>query len=461
MTASYNYTFVALSVFIGMSAAYAALDLAARITTTSGWRRSTWLMGGAAAIGIGVWSMHFTGMLAFSLPVPVEYDWPTVLLSLLAGIVAAGVSIFVLSRETTGTIQIASASIIVGLAIITVHNVGMRAMRMAANYRYNPQLAGVAVMLAVLFSLAALWVGIRFRGEMGCYGGRKFVGALVAGAAISSVHYFAMAATTFWPSVPDPDVFHVVRISTIGAAAIAMATLVVQGLAMVTSFMDRRSAAQKVEQLSSRLLYSHDMERRNIARDLHDDVGQGLYAVKLSLGRLRESVKDSAAQKSLSEATDMIAASMEKVRTISQVLYPPELDTLGFRSAIVVYVDGFRERSGIEVELDMPAQLPNLSRRAESALLRMIRECLLNIVRHSGSRKVQIRVQADPSDLALEVSDDGSGMKPEILDRLRGATNSGVGTKAMFSRIEELDGRLEITSGHWGTSVKAVIPISA
>jgi len=283
---------------------------------------------------------------------------------------------------------------------------------------------------------------------------------LVVGAAISSLHYCAMAATTFFPSVPDTEVSHVVHISTLGAAAIAMGTLVVQGLAILTSFVDRRSAAQKIEQLSIQLLHSHDQERRRIARDLHDDVGQDLYAVRLSLGRLRDSAVRFKDRTLLSETVDMAGASLEKVRTISQLLYPPELETLGFRAAIVAYVDGFRQRGGIHVELDIPVRLPNLSRQSESALLNVIRECLLNVVRHSGSQKVKIRIQTEPGRLALEVSDDGSGMEPEILDRLRAATNPGVGAKAMFGRIEELKGRLEITSGNWGTRVRAVIPIN-
>lgn len=461
MTASYNYILVALSVFIGMSAAYAALDLAGRITATSGWVRSAWLTGGAIAVGIGVWSVHFTGMLAFSLPVPVDYYWPTVFLSLLAGIFAAGFSLFVLSRETVGIAQILSIGLVVAAAIITVHNVGMRAMCMSAVFRYDLRIASLAVMLAVLFSVIGLWLGFRYRDEIGACGWRKIIGGSLAGVALSSVHYCAMAATTFSPSVPNLEVSHEVPISTIGAAAVAMATLVVQGLAMLTSFLDRRFASQKIEQHSIQLLHSHEQEQRRIASDLHGYVGQDLYAVKLSLGRLRESALNSTARKYLSDAVDMTAASMEKVRTIGQLLYPPELETLGFRAAIVAYVDGFRERSGIQVELDMPIRLPNLSRQSESTLLNIIRECLLNVVRHSGSRKVKIRIQAELRQLALEVIDDGSGMKPEILGRLRAATNLGVGTKAMFSRVEELDGRLEITSGHWGTRVRAVIPISA
>jgi len=461
MTASYNDILVALSVFIGMSAAYVALDLTPRITAASGWVRSAWLTGGGIAMGIGVWSMHFTGMLAFSLPVPVEYDWPTVLLSLLAGILAASFSLFILSRETMGIIRIVSAGFIVGAGIIAVHNIGMRAMRMAAEYRYDFRLATLAVILAISVSLSGLWLGFRFRDEIRGCTWRKMAGAAVVGAAICSVHYSAMAAVTFFPSAPDSEVSHAMRISTIGAAAISMATLVVQGLAILTSFVDRRSSSQTIEQLSSQLLHSHDKEQRRIARDLHDDVGQDLYAVKLTLGRLRESALHSQARKSLSEAVDMTAAALEKVRTIAQLQYPPELETLGFRAATVAYVDGFRERCGIHVELHIPTAMPPISRASESTLLKVIRECLLNVVRHSGSRNVKILIQTELSQVVVEVSDDGRGILPEILDRLRGDVKPGIGTASMFSRMEELGGRLEITSGHWGTSVKAIIPISA
>jgi NO-binding membrane sensor protein with MHYT domain len=461
MTASYNDILVALSVFIGMSAAYVALDLTPRITAASGWVRSAWLTGGGIAMGIGVWSMHFTGMLAFSLPVPVEYDWPTVLLSLLAGILAASFSLFILSRETMGIIRIVSAGFIVGAGIIAVHNIGMRAMRMAAEYRYDFRLATLAVILAISVSLSGLWLGFRFRDEIRGCTWRKMAGAAVVGAAICSVHYSAMAAVTFFPSAPDSEVSHAMRISTIGAAAISMATLVVQGLAILTSFVDRRSSSQTIEQLSSQLLHSHDKEQRRIARDLHDDVGQDLYAVKLTLGRLRESALHSQARESLSEAVDMTAAALEKVRTIAQLQYPPELETLGFRAATVAYVDGFRERCGIHVELHIPTAMPPISRASESTLLKVIRECLLNVVRHSGSRNVKILIQTELSQVVVEVSDDGRGILPEILDRLRGDVKPGIGTASMFSRIEELGGRLEITSGHWGTSVKAIIPISA
>jgi signal transduction histidine kinase len=459
ITVQYNYILVVLSVVIGVSATYAALDLGPRIAEAQGRMRLIWLTGGACAVGIGFWSMHFTGMLAFSLPVPVDYDWPTVLLSLLSGIFAAGFSLFVLSRKSIGMAQIASAGAVVGAALIAVHNVGMRAMRMASEYRYNFGFAALAVMLAICVSFLGLWFGFHFRDEIRTCGWRKIAGALVIGAAISSVHYSAMAATTFWPSARALDLSHAISISTMGAVAITTTTLLIQVFAMMTSFADRRVAAQRVEQLSSQLRYSYDEARRRIGRDLHDDVGQSLYALKLSLGRLRESVTDFVVRQSLTEAVDMAATSMDKIRTIARLLYPPELETLGFRGGIIVYVEGFRERSGVRVDLEIATPLPHLPRVSEGALLSVMQECLLNVVRHSGSRNVEIKIREEANFITLEVSDHGHGMPPDMLHRLQNGAGSGVGTSAMANRMQELGGRLEITSGASGTSVKALIPL--
>jgi signal transduction histidine kinase len=410
-------------------------------------------------MGIGIWSMHFTGMQAFSLPVPVAYDWRIVLLSLLSGIAAAAVLMFVVSRQRMGAVRTVFASLIMGAAIVSVHYISMDAMRMRAECRYSPSLVALSVVVAILASLAGLRLALQFREEAPDTFWQKIAGAVVAGGAISAMHYCAMAAATFWPSAIAPDLSHAVRISTIGSIGISTVTLVVQGLAVLTSYVDRRLSLQRVQQLSSRLLRLQDEERRRIARDLHDDLGQALFAAKLNLSRALEIVPDEHPRKLLSEALDMIKASMEKVRTVAQLLHPPELATLGFKGAIVVYLEGFRERSGIQVELDAPERLPRLTLAAETALLRVIQESLLNVLRHSGSPKAKVRIQTDPAQLTLEVSDEGVGMEPEVLDKMRGGAASGVGTAAMSHRMEELGGRLEIASGRWGTSIKAILPL--
>src|SRR5260370_18905274 len=137
---SYDYRLVVLSVLIAICAAYAALDLAARTTAAKGWIRRAWLAGGALAMGLGIWSMHYIGMLAFSLPIPVLYDWPTVLLSLLAAVLASAVALFVVSRQQMGWIRALAGSAIMGSGIATMHYTGMAAMRLPAMCSYDLRL---------------------------------------------------------------------------------------------------------------------------------------------------------------------------------------------------------------------------------------------------------------------------------------------------------------------------------
>src|ERR1700678_3939841 len=137
ITGSYNYGEVARSVLIAIAASYAALDLAGRVTAAGGRIRLAWLGGGAVAMGIGIWAMHFKGMLAFELPVPVEYHWPTILASLLVAILASAVALYVASRQKVGTVEALTGSVVMGAGIAGMHYIGMAAMRMPAMTRYS------------------------------------------------------------------------------------------------------------------------------------------------------------------------------------------------------------------------------------------------------------------------------------------------------------------------------------
>src|SRR4029077_6874460 len=137
LTGSYNHALVALSVLIAMFASYAALDLAGRVTAASGWTRAVWLLGGAGAMGSGLWAMHYIGMLAFILPIPVAYHWPTVLLSLLAAIVASVIALYVVSSTQMGASRAVVGSALMGGGIANMHYIGMAAMRLPATCRFN------------------------------------------------------------------------------------------------------------------------------------------------------------------------------------------------------------------------------------------------------------------------------------------------------------------------------------
>jgi PAS domain S-box-containing protein len=244
---SYNYALVALSVLIAMFASYAALDLAGRVTAAGGWTRAVWLLGGAAAMGTGIWSMHYIGMLAFILPIPVAYHWPTVLLSLFAAILASVIALYMVSRQEMGVSRAVAGSALMGAGIASMHYIGMAAMRLPAMCRFNSFLVILSVVFAVLISLAALWIAFHFRDEKTGIGWEKLAGAAVMGAGISVMHYTGMAAASFMPSGTPADLSRAVSISTLGAAGIAVVTFIVLGLASLTSWMDRRYVAQTLE----------------------------------------------------------------------------------------------------------------------------------------------------------------------------------------------------------------------
>src|SRR6202166_1643257 len=244
---SYNYALVALSVLIALFASYAALDLAGRVTAAGGWTRAAWLLGGAGAMGTGIWSMHYIGMLAFILPIPVAYHWPTVLLSLLAAILASVVALGVVSRQEMGASRAVSGSVLMGAGIASMHYIGMAAMRLPAICQFHSSLVVMSVVFAGLISFAALWITFHFRDEKTGMGREKSAGAVVMGAAIPVMHYTGMAAASFTPSGMPTDLSHAVSISALGTAGIAAVTFAVLGLALLTSWVDRRFAAQTLE----------------------------------------------------------------------------------------------------------------------------------------------------------------------------------------------------------------------
>src|SRR5258707_7044765 len=197
MTGAYDYTEVARSVLIAIAASYAALDLTGRVTAASGRVRLAWLSGGATAMGIGIWAMHVKGILAFRLPVPVEYHWPTVLAALLVAILSSAVALYVASRQKMGPVEALTGSVIMSGGIAGLHSLCMASMRLPAITRFSPILVTCSILLAILFSLVALLMAFDLREETRGSVPRRLGSAVVMGAAVSAMHYTGMAATSF------------------------------------------------------------------------------------------------------------------------------------------------------------------------------------------------------------------------------------------------------------------------
>jgi PAS domain S-box-containing protein len=240
MAGSYDHLVVVLSALIAVLASFAALDLAERVTAARGAIRLAWLISGATAMGIGIWSMHFTGMLAFRLPVPVLYDWPTILLSLLAAIISSAVALFVVSRKTLGWLAALAGGIFQGAGIVALHYTAMAAMRLPAMCHYSPAIVAISVLFAIAGSLLSLWLAFLFRDQPIDRRIRKAGSVLAMGAAISVMHYTAMAAASFTRSSAVPDLSHAVSISPLGTGGfIGIVTVMVLVVALLTCLADR------------------------------------------------------------------------------------------------------------------------------------------------------------------------------------------------------------------------------
>ena len=203
------------------------------------------------AMGIGIWAMQFKGMLAFRLPVSVEYHWPTVLASLLVTIFASAVALYVVSRQKMGPVEALTGSVIMGGGIAGMHYIGIAAMRLPAITRFSPLLVAVSILLAIFFSLIALLMAFDLREETGWAVWRRLGSATVMGVAVSAMHYTGMAAASFVPASP-PDLSHAVSISLLFNNGIVLVTLIVLVAAIVTSSVDRRASAE-IRRLNRRL----------------------------------------------------------------------------------------------------------------------------------------------------------------------------------------------------------------
>lgn len=222
----------------------------------------------------------------------------------------------------------------------------------------------------------------------------------------------------------------------------------------------RRNAEEALRKLSGRLLGIQDQERRRIARELHDSLGQYLAALKIAL-ELLQTTPPEKNKALIQECTEIVEKSIAETRTLSHLLHPPLLDEAGFASAATWFVTGFSQRSGIPVALEMPEDLPRLSESVEIALFRVLQESLTNVHRHSQAKTAEIKVEVDAEEISLEVSDHGRGMPEQVLRQLRGdGTKLGVGLAGMRERIHELGGTFDVASDKNGTTIRAAVPLS-
>ena len=480
LTGQYNLLTVVLSILIPVLGAYVALDLAAQVVTSKGGARRGWLVASTLAMAIAIWSMHYTAMLAFQLPVPVRYDVPIAVLCFCIAIFASAVSLHVATGKRLGWRLAIMAALFSGVAIVGLHYTSMASMRAAAMQHYHPLSIVLASAVSVVASLLSLRLIFRPREKSWAVKWEKAASALVMGAAISGMHYTAMAGTTFFAAAPHRFSQHTVDISPLGIAAIVVVTMIALVFMLLTGATverikyfselktvnqalrlenaERQRAEEELGRMSGQLLRAQDEERRRIARDLHDSTAQHLVLLSASLERIQHSAPafSRKLRQLFSDAEELITQALREVRTLSYLLYPPMLDETGLEDAISHYVEGFSERSGVQVDVRVSPDLGRLRPEAEMALFRVMQESLTNVHLHSASRRAYIRLNRIDDRVVLEIRDEGRGTERAGSSR---TPSVGVGILSMRERVRQVGGKLEIESTGAGTSVRATIVI--
>jgi two-component system, NarL family, sensor kinase len=245
-------------------------------------------------------------------------------------------------------------------------------------------------------------------------------------------------------------------VATTDGRTIEMVATEVTELVQTTKALEKSEAL--LQSVSARLLQIQDEERRRLARDLHDTTGQELSVVIMTLDQVAKNLGGLVAdrQKPILESVRRLRKIESDIRTLSYVLHPPLLDEMGLGCALGWYLDGYEKRTRIEVERDIPPQVPRFSLDKETALFRVIQECLTNVYKHSGSKRVRVRLAAKPGSIEALVEDQGKGFAVENGSR---TSRSGVGLQSMRGRLENVGGTFEIYSDASGTRVVVAVPV--
>jgi NO-binding membrane sensor protein with MHYT domain/two-component sensor histidine kinase len=469
MVGTHSYWLILLAVLVATMASFVGLDLASRIAH-AGRHRQEWLLvvAGALVIGLGIWSMHFIGMLGFHLPIVVSYDVWITLLSLAMAVAGCGASLVLVNSGVLSTGKLLGGGTLIGFAIVSMHYTGMAAMRMVPPIRYDPVLVAVSILIAVGASVLALWSAytLRFEKFLSAFWTRAS-SAVIQGSAIYGMHYTGMAAAAFAPGsrsavYPQQEFEATALAATLGAASVAFLLAIL----FISAYQEFRAgrlepqveelgrvvehASEEIRDLSGRLLDLQDAERRRLATELHDIVGQNLSALATELALIRgrlPATMEPDLHKSLADATLLAKQSVQAVRNVMAQLRPPGLDELGLPAALRWHANAFESRTGIPVRVEADESLPRPPATLEDALLRIYLEALTNIAKHASAHTVEVKLEQHNGHIRLSVTDDGRGF--DVQARGHGE-RAGWGLAIMRERAAAVGRGLRIHSAPGG-----------
>jgi signal transduction histidine kinase len=383
--------------------------------------------------------MHYTGMLACHLPMPLLLDWRIVLLSLFVAISGTAASLFVIGRRKFGWGRALVGSILLGgWGVSAMHYVSMAAMVQPAPQHHSLPFVIAAVILAMATSFGAIILAFRFPIERRGHRWRKHASSVLRGTTNPVMHYTAMAGVTFG-SGQALDLSHTVGIWSLGIFGICIVPVMVLVVGLLTSLLDtvKKSHAQ-LRALTGRLVTVREEEATRIAREIHDEMGQALTALKLDaknienqLRRNKELSNQDTVYERLNAMSLRIDSSVEMTRRICAELRPSVFDQLGLVAALEWQAKEFEGRTGIFCNLSLPEKTLELSDQRATTIFRIFQEVLTNIARHAEASEVNVQLKQTATQEILTVADNGRGISEDEVERAQGFGLLGMRERAL------------------------------
>jgi len=459
VTGTYDPYLVALSILVASFASYTALDLGGHVAAARGFARRVWLVAAAITMGGGIWSMHFIGMLAFVMPIPMSYDIGLTIFSLLVAIFVTGGGFYVISRQSVSPLRLVLSGIFMGLGIAGMHYTGMAAMRGHAELSYDPLFVALSLVIAIGASTGALWLAFRTTDLW-----QKLAAAAVMGLAISGMHYTGMRAAIFVARGPVQEAQANASLDQTGLAlAVAGITFVILVFASIASLSEQKRADEALRQARADLARVNRVTTMaELTASLAHEVNQPISAaVTNGDACLRWLAGDTPnLEEARAAATGMVKDGMRAAEIISRIRMlfkkgTPQRELLDVNELIremIVLLRGELARYSVSVRPELAPDLPQVMGdrvQLQQVMMNLISNSIDAMKDLDGSRELAIKSQrAENEQLMVSVSDTGVGLPLQQADQIFNAFfttkfhGTGMGLSISRSIVESHSGRL-------------------